>query len=245
MPMTARDIEHHVHACLDDFYRRRIAKLSSLKLKDTLKRKNPYLFRAIGTESAVELVSLLLQAYMSSSDEGIFGDAFFEPLARLVSGAAAAGGEGADIVLETKTHFAAFAVKSGPSVFNAMSKRRQNTEFLKMRSRMLKLQKHFDAVVGYCYGRKSPQRRESPFIFREVAGQAFWHELTGVPDFYLRIIDAMRSKPVEHKLAFHAEWDKAINRFTREFTNTYCAPDGSIDWKKLVMFNSGQATRQA
>ena len=238
--MTIKIIEQYVAECLDAFYARRIAKLSTLKLKDTLKKKNPYLFRAIGTESAVEFITQLLTAYMSSSDEGIFGDAFFEPLARLVSGAEVAGGEGADIAYESDTVYTAIAVKSGPSVFNAQSRRRQNQEFTSLRSRMLKLQKHFDAIVGYCYGQKQSPRKNTNVIFRELAGQSFWENLTGEADFYLKIIAAMKNKPAEHKLAFHCEWDKAINRFVRDFTVNYCSSDGGIDWDKLLLFNSGK-----
>ena len=240
MDLTPEMIEEHVQKCLEAFYTRRIAKLSELKLRDTLKRKNPYLFRAVGTESATEFITQLLSAYMSSSDEGIFGDAFFEPLAKLVSGASTAGGEGADIILETSTTYTAIAVKSGTSVFNAQSRRRQNQEFMNLRSRMLKLQKHFDAIVGYCYGNKKSSSKPTEFIFRELAGQAFWEELTGDPLFYLKIIEAMKSKPAEHKLKFREEWDKAVNRFVREFTVTYCAEDGAIDWEKLLVFNSGR-----
>jgi hypothetical protein len=239
MFLTPEVIEYHVQACLDTFYARRIAKLSTLKLKDALKRKNPYLFRAIGTESATEIIVQILAAYMSSSDEGIFGDAFFEPLARLVSGATSAGGEGADIVRETDMAYTAIAVKSGPSVFNAQSRRRQNQEFMSLRNRMFKLQKHFDAIVGYCYGKKKSVNKPDQ-IFRELAGQAFWEELTGDADFYLKIITAMKTKPAEHKILFQQEWDKAVNRFTRDFTIDYCSPDGSIDWIKLLTFNSGK-----
>lgn len=240
MPLSPHEVERHVQQCLDTFYARRIGKLSTLKLRDALQRKNPYLFRAIGTESAAELITQILSAYMSSSDEGIFGDAFFEPLARLVSGAAPAGGEGADIVIEDATTYTAIAVKSGTSVFNAQSRRRQNQEFMGLRSRMQKLQKHFDAIVGYCYGKKRTTVRANDVIFRELAGQEFWEKLTGDPDFYLKIIAAMQSKPAEHKLLFRAEWDKAVNRFVREFTTTYCTVEGAIDWNKLLVFNSGK-----
>ena len=110
---------------------------------------------------------------------------------------------------------------------------------MSLRSRMLKLQKHFDAVVGYCYGRKAPTRAGQDKVFRELAGQAFWEELTGDPEFYLRIIAAMQAKPAEHKRAFREEWGKAINRFLREFTVDFCRPDGAIDWDRLLRYNSG------
>ncbi len=31
-----------------------------------------------------------------------------------------------------------------------------------------------------------------------------------------------------------------INLFTKEFADTFCKNDGSIDWEKLVRFNSAQ-----
>ena len=238
--MTSHQIEKHVETCLEEFYKCRIAKLSTLNLKDALKRKNPYLFRAIGVESPVELVSQLLGAFMSSSDESIFGNTFFEPLARLISGAATAGGEGADIILEDAVTYKAIAVKSGPSVFNAQSRRRQNQDFMSLRSRMLKLQKHFDAVVGYCYGKKQSTKKASNTIFRELAGQAFWEELTGDADFYLKIIKAMKNKPAEHKTVFLEEWENALNRFVHDFTDNFCTSKGAIDWDKFLLFNSGK-----
>lgn len=34
-------------------------------------------------------------------------------------------------------------------------------------------------------------------------------------------------------------YNKAFNRLLREFSNKFCKEDGSIDWEKLVEFNSG------
>jgi hypothetical protein len=69
--------------------------------------------------------------------------------------------------------------------------------------------------------------------------------LTGDPDFYLKIIAAMKSKPAEHKLLLRTEWDKAVNRFVREFTVTYCTEEGAIDWDRLLAFNSGKGPLDA
>ena len=86
MAIPEEELVAVVSAALDEFYRRRISKPSTLELRQTLRRKNPYLFHAIGAEDASEIVEMILSAYMSSSDEGIFGDAFFEPVAKAVSG---------------------------------------------------------------------------------------------------------------------------------------------------------------
>lgn len=235
------ELEKKISELLDDFYKRRIDKIKTLKLNQALSRKNPYLYRAIGVQQAGEIVEGLLLAYMSSSDEGIFGDAFFEPLAKFASGGVVSPSEGVDVARETKGSYTAIAVKSGVNVFNAQSRRRQGDDFKALENRLRKLQKHFDPVVGYCYGKKQ-QSNNSKASFRELAGQAFWEMLTGDPDFYLKIIHLMKDKPQEHLIEYKAAWDAAINRFTNEFYKEFCNDDGSINWEKLVTFNSGIPT---
>lgn len=38
---------------------------------------------------------------------------------------------------------------------------------------------------------------------------------------------------------FDTSYQKASNRLVREFTQQFCFEDGSIDWEKLVKFDSG------
>lgn len=239
MTYSEDELEVIVGECLDNFYRRRLQTLDGLKLKDTLKRKNPYLYRATGSEKAADIVEGLLGAYMSSSDEGIFGDAFFEPLAKKVSGGTVSPSDGIDIAVETERSYKAIAVKSGPNIFNAQSKKKQNENFATLRSRLQKIQKHFDAVVGYGYGQKvsDPTAKK---IFREISGQVLWEELTGDSEFYLKIIRVMKERPLKHKEHFIKAWDMAINRFTKEFIDDFCFENGSIKWEVLTEFNSGK-----
>ncbi len=236
-------LEQKIAELLDVFYSRRIEKIQTLQLNEALLRKNPYLFKAMGVQKAGEIVEGLLSAFMSSSDEGIFGDAFFEPLAKFVSGGVVAPSEGVDVAIEDDSTYKAIAVKSGPSVFNAQSKKRQEEEFGKLQKRLFKLGKKFDPVVGYSYGRKQ-QSQNSKTPFRELAGQVFWEEITGDPDFYLKIVRLMKDKPQEHLLDYNLAWDAAVNRFTREFTNNFCFEDGTINWDKLVHFNSAKQVQK-
>lgn len=236
--LDVKVLELKIGELLDDFYRRRTDKITTLKLREALKRKNPYMFRAIGVEKASEIIESLLSAYMSSSDEGIFGDAFFEPLAKFVSGGIVSPSEGVDVVRETDTKYTAIAVKSGPSVFNAQSRARQSAEFKALESRLRKLSKHFDPIVGYAYGNKK-QKEGSVAAFRELAGQAFWQEITGDSDFYLKIIQLMKNKPEKHLHIYRTAFNAAVNRFTKEFIDDFCFEDGAIDWEKLTAFNSG------
>jgi len=240
--VDSNKLEKKIEELLDHFCKRRIAILNTLDLKKTLKRKNPYLFRAIGVQKAAEIVEGLLSAYASSSDEGIFGDAFFEPLAKFVSGGQVSPSEGVDIAIEDKTAYRAIAVKSGTSVFNAQSKRKQLQDFSSLEARLRKLRKHFDPIIGYCYGRKSQRGTTN---VRELAGQAFWQEITGDPDFYLKIVRLMKDRPQAHRPHYEESWGAAVNRFTRDFIAEFCFPDGTIDWEKLTKFNSGIPEKKA
>jgi len=63
-------VEQHIST---DFHDKRLARLAELKLKTILKKKNPYLFKAKAITSAPDLVKQLLQAYLSSQEETVFG----------------------------------------------------------------------------------------------------------------------------------------------------------------------------
>lgn len=236
--MNTKELEKLIAKCLKDFYKRRLEKLESLKLHDYLRRKNPYLYKAIGTDEASEIVKEILTAYLTASDEGIFGDAFFEPIAKIVSGGVVSPSEGVDIAIESDEKYLAIAVKSGPNIYNSSQKKRQNDEFNALRSRLLKLHKQFDALLGHCYGKRKSEA-SGRMIYRESSGQAFWEEITGDTDFYLKLIRLMKDVPGKHRAIYKDAWAKAVNRLTAEFVRDFCNEDWSINWEKLVAFNSG------
>lgn len=212
--------------------------MAGLRLRTFLRRKNPYLFRALGIQKASEIIERLLADYISASDESIFGDAFFEPIARIASGGIVADGAGVDFIVETEAKITAVAVKSGPNPYNASQKRRQNDEFIQVRNRLYKMNKQFDPILAHAYGRKSGSTN---FIYRDSSGQAFWKEITGDEDFYLKLIRLMRDAPLEHRQQYAPQWDATVNKFTAEFIRDFCFPDGNIDWEKLAHLVSGIA----
>jgi len=66
-------ITEFVEQSIPEFHANRIKKLKKLKLKGVLKRKNPYLFKAKNISSAGDLVKTILDAYLSSQEESLFG----------------------------------------------------------------------------------------------------------------------------------------------------------------------------
>jgi hypothetical protein len=242
-----RALENRIGELLDAFYQRRLEKLKDLDLGQTLKRKNPYLYRAIGVNDSAEFVGEILKAFISSSDETLFGSIFFEPVAKAAVEAFGTGrtssGGGCDVEIETPTTFSAYAVKSGIASFNGQSKTRQKQEFEALGKRLAKLRKHFDPVIGYAYGKKR-QSVNSEANYRELAGQTFWEEITKDPDFYLKIIELMRDKPQQHALAFASAFNEAKNRLVAEFSGEYVDATGKIDWKKVTEFVSAEPVKK-
>jgi hypothetical protein len=239
--MDTKELEVLISECLSDFYESRLQKVRRVKLHTFLRRKNPYLFRALGIQKASEIIERLLTAYVSSSDETIFGNAFFEPIARIASGGKASDAEGIDFVIESSKSIKAIALKSGPNIFNSSQKKRQSQEFSAVRNRLYKLHKQFDPILGHAYGRVQSKPGEE-LIYRDSSGQAFWQEITGDPDFYLKLVKLMKNAPAKHRKEYMPAWDAAVNRFTKNFIDDFCFDDGTIDWEKLVQFVSEEKT---
>jgi hypothetical protein len=241
--MGPAELERLIRQCLSRFYARRISALDGLNLEKVLSRKNPYLFRANGISNAPEMINQLLAAHISSSDEGIFGDEFFEPIFKFVTGAQIAGARGVDFIIETGDSYQAIALKSGPNAFNSSQVDKQTEQFRaierSLRSTLKSLRKQFVPIMGCGYGRVDSAPTPGRGYYK-LAGQAFWERVTGDKDFYLRLVRLMKDDPDRHLPVFKDAWDRAVNRFVKQFSERFCDDDGNILWEHLVVFNSGK-----
>lgn len=224
---------------LDRYYTSLIEKVDGLNIKKIMKRKNPYLFRAKAVNGAAQIVDAILAAFISSSEETVFGNEFFEPIAIAAVQGQKALAEGVDIMVERADTIYAIAVKSGTSVFNADSRKKQEQNFMAASKLAQQARKRFVPIVGYGYGKKKASSKGRPKFYEELAGKDFWAELTGDDTFYIKLIRLMDKLPEKYIEDFDASYQKAANRLVREFTVEFCFEDGSIDWEKLVKFNSG------
>ncbi len=233
------EIIQAIAVALDNFYTSLISKVDALNIKKVLKRKNPYLFRAKAMNGASQIVEAILAAFVSSSEETIFGNVFFEPIATAAAQGQKALAEGVDIMVERDNTIYAIAVKSGTSVFNADSRKKQEQNFMAASKLAQQAKKRFVPIIGYGYGKKKTTNRGLPKFYEELAGKDFWTELTGDEEFYIKLIRFMAELPEKYVTDFDESYQKAANRLVKEFTNEFCNEDGSIDWEKLVEFNSG------
>ena len=79
------EITEYIETHIKDFHGKILQRLLELKLPNILKRKNPYLFKAKALNTAHDLVKSLLDAHLSSQEEGIFGS-FLEEFAIFICG---------------------------------------------------------------------------------------------------------------------------------------------------------------
>jgi DNA modification methylase len=55
---------------------------------------------------------------------------------------------------------------------------------------------------------------------------------------YIDIIEPLSTNAKEKNEEFLKSYNNMLNKFTKEFIMDFCLEDGSIDWEKLVKFNS-------
>ena len=77
------------------FQESRLKIIKKIKLSNIMK-KNPYLYAARNFQTSKELVDSILRDLITSSDETIFGDVFFEPLGMEISKGNVSVGKGTD-----------------------------------------------------------------------------------------------------------------------------------------------------
>src|SRR3989338_256119 len=78
------EIAEFVNNTIEQFHSSKLRILQKLNLSVVISKKNPYLFKAKNLTLASDLVKDILDAYLPSSEEKIFGD-FLEGLAIFVA----------------------------------------------------------------------------------------------------------------------------------------------------------------
>lgn len=234
-------VTEYVNNNINTFHQSRINKLKKLKLKGVLRRKNPYLFKAKNILKAQNLVESILDAYLSSSEEELFG-VFLEGLsvyiAAEVFGGKKSAATGIDLEFERDNVRYLVSVKSGTNWGNKDQKAKLRENFgkavqtLKQGNSLIQV----ETILGMCYGRVSKEQTQYGYV--KKAGARFWEFISGNAELYTEIIEPIGHEAKKHNDKYEEEKSIVVNRFTQEFSQEFCSY-GKIDWKKLVVFNSG------
>jgi hypothetical protein len=239
--LNLADVTNYVENNINIFHDKRIAGLSGLKLNKVLNKKNPYLFKAKYILTAADIVKSLMDAYISSQEETIFGD-WLEGLAIFINqkvyGGWKSGIPGIDLEFDKDDRRYIVTIKSGPNWGNSSQINKMKADF-KTAQKTLRTSNakiNVAPINGCCYGRLTkPDQGE----YHKYCGQVFWEFISGDSDLYTKIIEPLGDKAKERNDEFMLSYAKMINLFTLEFSKTFCKENGEIDWEALLIFNSG------
>lgn len=240
-PLNLNDAVEFVEQNIGSFHKRRADSLRKLRLSQVLERKNPYLFRAKNITTAQDLIKLLLDAHLSSQEESIFGE-FLESLAIFICNKVFQGkkssAEGIDLEFERNEVIYIVSIKSGPNWGNS-SQIKKMTDNFKKAQRILRTSNskiNIQAVNGCCYGHGNQPDKDD---YWKLCGQDFWEFISGNENLYIDIVEPLGYRAKERNQEFMEDYSRLLNLFTNEFFQNFCT-DGSIDWEKLIKFNSGK-----
>jgi hypothetical protein len=240
-PIEIDEITQYVNENIIDFHDRRISILRNLTLHHLL-NKNPYLFRAKNVTKASELIEETMSAFLSSSEEKLFGD-FLEDLAIFIAGKTADGhkssSSGIDLEFSSNDIYYLVSVKSGSNWGNSSQHKKLAQDFRDavIRLRQSKHVKMVQPILGICYGKSKTTITKDGYL--KVVGQNFWTLISGKKELYTQIIEPIGYMAKEYNDNYLMERDKIINLLTRSFIDKFCDATGVIDWPKVIEANSG------
>lgn len=239
-PVDLDALNQYVNEHIGEFHHRKITALESLSLRKLL-RKNPYLLKAKNIGTAEQLVTALLEAYMSSSEEEIFGD-FLEKLAVFVAQQTCNGHKsaapGIDLEFFNKGVHYIVSIKSGTNWGNSSQQDKLEQDFKTATARLKQIDRnaHIQPVLGICYGKTRTSHLRG---YMKVVGQNFWFLISENKDLYTDIIEPIGYHAQEHNARFAMERNNLINRLMLPLLQEFCDSSGAINWRKLVEHNSG------
>lgn len=235
------------------FYHERLMYLRcNMTLEYILSRKNPYLLKAKNISSSDELVRSIVEAFLSSQEETMFGNKL-ESFAIYVSSKLDGGFKSdlpsIDLEFERDDNYYVVGIKSGTNWANSDQAVKMKDNFKTAREYLTKIkgvEKNIMAVNGCIYGKEAKlfkeNRNDPEKSFYRVAGQDFWRFISGDNEFYKEIIKPIEEEAQERDRAFKEAFNGKINAMSAEFTALFTFQDpervGIIDWEKIIEYVS-------
>ncbi|HEX8174534.1 MAG TPA: PmeII family type II restriction endonuclease [Pyrinomonadaceae bacterium] len=227
------------------FYKVRLNNLKELNLRSVLKRKNPYLFKAKNIELAGDLVKGIVDAFLSSQEEAIFGnlmEGFAIYISKTLYGGFKSDLRSVDLEFERDGRYYIVGIKSGTNWGNSdqINRMRDNFKVAIESLRTRGIVSEIIAVNGCIYGqerRPFKTHADPDKQYYKYAGQEFWHFISGDDDLYREIIKPIDEEAREKDEVFKKEYAAKVNEMTHDFMAGFMT-ENQIDWVKLIEYVS-------
>jgi len=248
--LTYRKIEEYItRNVVSPFYKNRLNKLKRLQLGDIVRRKNPYLFKAKNVTTAGDFVQQILDAFLSSQEETLFGD-LLENLSIYICGLTYGGKKAeqgkypsVDLIFSADSNCYIVGIKSGPNWGNSDQVNRMKRNFKKAKILLKKEgeKKKVISVDGCMYGRdRRPHKKDkndSELNYYKYCGQEFWQLISGKKELYKDIIKPLDKQVKKRDEQFKKLYAQKVNQLTESFLKLFC-DKGIINWEKILEFVS-------
>ncbi|GFE70953.1 PmeII family type II restriction endonuclease [Chroococcus sp. FPU101] len=237
--------DYLINNVLTPFYNKRFEKLSKLRLSNVLGRKNPYLFKAKNIELAGDFVKSIVDAFLSSQEETIFGnllEGFAIYIAEKLYQGFKSDLNSIDLEFERNGNYYIVGIKSGTNWGNSDQINRMKDNFKKAKQliRIKGNHKEIIAVNGCMYGKDAnplKKDRDLEKVYFKYAGQDFWNFLSEDDNLYQEIIVPIDQEAQKKDALFQQTYAAKINEMTQEFMHDFMN-NNQIDWTKLVDYVS-------
>ncbi len=230
------------------FYKKRIDKLEKLTLDYVLSRKNPYLYRAKNITTAGEYSKAILDAFLSSQEETIFGN-LLEELAIAINNHIYGGLKAeqkkfgsVDLIFEKEGAKYIVGIKSGPHWGNSDQLNRMRDNFKKAH-KIIRDEGWKGKIIninGCMYGKESVSLKtnaDSEKSYYKYCGQEFWQFISNDPELYQRVILTLEKEAKTRDDNFKRILAKTENRLTKGMLDNFCEDD-LLNWKLILEFVS-------
>ncbi|HEX8772854.1 MAG TPA: PmeII family type II restriction endonuclease [Pyrinomonadaceae bacterium] len=228
------------------YYERLMYLRCDMSLSDILRRKNPYLLKAKNIASPNELVHSIVDAFLSSQEETMFGNKL-ETFAIYVSeklyGGFKSGLPSIDLEFERDNIYYIVGIKSGTNWGNSDQVNRMRDNFKAARDFLKEkgVTKKIVAVNGCIYGKEAKpfkENKDPQKSYYKYAGQDFWDFVSDDDDMYREIIKPIDEEARTRDEEFKRTYDGKVNSMVKEFSNIFLDEEGLIDWTRLVDYVS-------
>lgn len=230
------------------FYEIRLIRLEAVKLSYISKRKNPHLFKAKNIETAGDLAKSILDAFLSSQEETIFGD-LMENLAihvchEVFNGKKVEEGKyrSVDLIFDRDEKTYIVGIKSGPNWGNSdqVNTMKRNLKIAKKILRTELKKNNIVSVNGCIYGRdNSPHKvsKNPDLSYYKICGQSFWELISGDDQLYKRIIQPLDKEAKKRDYVFKELYVKKINEMTKDIIDLFYTKN-TLNWGKIIDYVS-------
>ncbi len=237
------------------FYEKRLEALKKLTLDDVLKKKNPYLVKAKNIEIAGDFVKTIVDAFLSSQEETMFGgllEGFAIHISHNLHGGFKSTYKSVDLEFERDGKYHIVGIKSSANWGNGDQVRQMRSNFIEAKEHLREagMTREIVVVNGCIYGKDAnPLKRlsgakqkgkmvsveiEPDKVYYKYAGQDFWNFISGDDELYQDIIKPIDEQARRRNEAFKAVYTAKINEMTQAFVENYMTAENRIDWVKII-----------